>query len=191
MSSGVRWRPGEEGELLIGGVAVARGYLQPARADRGALLRGRARAVVPDRRPGALRPDGELDFLGRLDDQLSLRGFRVEPAEIVAALLAHRRSPRARSWGREVPAPNGVCSDMSCPLTAQRPDDAQLREFVAARLPEYMVPAAFVWLDELPLTAHGKLDRAALTRRSAPRRSARPPPPTAPPTSATRRRSPA
>jgi amino acid adenylation domain-containing protein len=153
---------GEVGELLVGGVAVARGYLH-----RDDLTAARFFHSDGDRwyRTGdqvRLRPDGQLDFLGRADDQLSLRGFRVEPAETVAALSSHPAIETCAVLGvgrsgadRELVA--YVVSD-----GRERPTEADLSAFVGDRLPEYMVPARYVWLSELPLTSHGKLDRAAL-----------------------------
>ena len=169
--------PGEPGELLIGGVAVARGYLH--RDDltaerffddaRGRWYRTGDRV--------ARRPDGGFDFLGRADDQLSLRGFRVEPAEVVTALDAH---PAIGSS-----AVLGVGADGAVELVAytvagdgKRPDDGELSAFVSARLPKNMVPTRYVWLPELPLTPHGKLDRDALRAAATPDR--RPAPATLP-----------
>lgn len=160
--------PGESGELLIGGVAVARGYLH--RDDLTAerfVQNARGRWYRTGDRV-AVRPDGELDFLGRADDQLSLRGFRVEPAEIVAALDAHPAIDSSAVLGV-----GGSGSDLELVAytvagEGARPDDGELSEFVSRRLPEYMVPARYVWLAELPLTAHGKLDRDALRAEVAP-----------------------
>ncbi len=154
--------PGEVGELLVGGVAVARGYLH--RDDLTAERfhedsRGRwYRTGDRVRR----RPDGEMDFLGRADDQLSLRGFRVEPAEIVSVLDSHPAIDASAVIGAERPGADLELVAYTVPTGGMRPDGAELSEFVGARLPEHMVPARYVWLAELPLTAHGKLDRDAL-----------------------------
>jgi amino acid adenylation domain-containing protein len=163
--------PGDAGELLIGGVAVARGYLH--RDDLTAerfLENARGRWYRTGDRV-AERPDGELDFLGRADDQLSLRGFRVEPAEIVAALDAHPAIDSSAVLG--VGGSGGDLELIAFTVAGdpQRPDDDELSEFVSARLPDYMVPARYVWLAELPLTAHGKLDRDALRAEVATRQS--------------------
>jgi amino acid adenylation domain-containing protein len=173
--------PGEPGELLIGGVAVARGYLH--RDDltaerffddaRGRWYRTGDRV--------ALRPDGGLDFLGRADDQLSLRGFRVEPAEIVAALDAHPTIDSSAVLGVGASGADLELVAYAVAGDGHRPDDAELSAFVSARLPEHMVPGRYVWLPELPLTPHGKLDRDALhavaaqDRRPAAATMARPP----------------
>ncbi|MGV9330343.1 phosphopantetheine-binding protein, partial [Streptosporangium sandarakinum] len=112
------------------------------------------------------RPDGELDYLGRLDDQLKIRGMRVEPGEIEAVLARHpgleasavgvwRDAAGARLVGYAV----WRDGDGDGGSGAERPD---LREWLRRELPEHMVPSAWVTLDALPLTANGKLDRAAL-----------------------------
>jgi acyl carrier protein len=165
---------------LIGGVAVARGYLH--RDDLTAerfIEDARGRWYRTGDRV-ALRPDGGLDFLGRADDQLSVRGLRVEPAEIVAALDAHPAIDSSavlgvRAGGADLELVAYTVADGS------RPDDAELSAFVSTRLPKNMVPNRFVWLPELPLTPHGKLDRDALhaaaaqDRRPAAASSAPPP----------------
>ncbi|MGW0065725.1 phosphopantetheine-binding protein, partial [Streptosporangium sandarakinum] len=114
------------------------------------------------------RPDGELDYLGRLDDQLKIRGMRVEPGEIEAVLARHpgleasavgvwRDAAGARLVGYAVWRDGDGDGDGGS--GAERPD---LREWLRRELPEHMVPSAWVTLDALPLTANGKLDRAAL-----------------------------
>jgi amino acid adenylation domain-containing protein len=156
--------PGQEGELLVGGVAIARGYLnRPELTAERFFEDARGRWYRTGDRV-RLRPDGELDFLGRLDDQLSLRGFRVEPAEIVAALAAHPSIAAGAVVGEGGSSTDRRLLAYVVPANGLRPDETELRGFVAGRLPEYMVPAAFIWLDELPLTEHGKLDRDALAR---------------------------
>ena len=159
---------GLPGELYIGGEGVARCYLhRPGRT---------AERFVPDPfgdRAGARlfrtgdrarwRPDGQLEFLGRVDHQVKIRGFRVEPAEVEAVLRRHpavgesgRRGPRGR--GRP-PATGGL---HRAPRATPSPTVAELRRWLLAALPEYMVPSAFVTLEALPLTPNGKIDRKAL-----------------------------
>jgi amino acid adenylation domain-containing protein len=153
---------GAIGELVIGGVVVARGYVNRPQLTAERFLDG------PDGkryRTGdlvRLRPDGEFDFLGRLDDQLSIRGFRVEPAEIIAAMNAH---PAIRASATL--AVGGSSADRRLvgylvPSGPDRPNRDELGVFLGESLPEYLVPTRYVWLDELPLTAHGKIDREAL-----------------------------
>jgi len=154
--------PGTVGELVIGGVAVALGYLhRPAlTAERfstdGTTRRYRTGDLVRE------RPDGGFDFIGRLDDQLSIRGFRVEPGEVVAALNAH---PAVEASVIVGVGPTSAQRTLAAYVVAggeRRPDPGELAQFLRASLPEYLVPSRFVWLDRLPLNAHGKVDRAAL-----------------------------
>jgi amino acid adenylation domain-containing protein len=158
---------GEIGELLIGGAGVARGYL-----NRPALTEER---FVHDRfsdqsdarlyRTGDLvrsRPDGELEFLGRTDDQVKIRGHRVELGEIATTL---NRCPAVRSGlvvvVEQSPGEKRLVAYVVPADDSQR-DSEPLRSHLAARLPDYMVPADFVWLPELPMTPNGKVDLAAL-----------------------------
>ena len=157
--------PGEVGELLVGGVRRRPRLPAPGRPDRRAFPRERGRWYRTGDRV-RLRPDGQLDFLGRGDDQLSLRGFRVEPAEIVAALSSH---PAIEACAVLGVGGSGADRELVAYVVAgvgERPADVDLNAFVGGRLPDYMVPARYVWLSELPLTPHGKVDRAALEVRA-------------------------
>ncbi|WP_323118645.1 non-ribosomal peptide synthetase, partial [Burkholderia alba] len=155
---------GATGELCIGGASVADGYL-----NRPSLT---AERFVPDPDGHGARlyrtgdrsrrlPNGEFTFLGRLDDQVKIRGYRVEPEEIAARLRAEAGVRDAvviaRADGEAGPLRLLAYVTGSVPLDA----DA-LRARLAADLPDYMVPAALQVLDALPLTANGKVDRAAL-----------------------------
>lgn len=155
---------GVVGELCIGGVGVARGYLgQPDLS---------ARQFVPDAHgePGARlyrsgdrarwNADGTLQFLGRSDQQTKLRGLRIELGEIETALAAHPDVRAAAAVLRE-DAP-GRRQLVAYVVAGAAATAAALREHLAARLPEALVPSAFVALDALPLTPNGKVDRRAL-----------------------------
>ncbi|MBK3839473.1 non-ribosomal peptide synthetase [Paraburkholderia aspalathi] len=154
--------PGARGEIHAGGVALARGYRQQA-----ALTAGR---FVPDPFvPGARvyrtgdqarrLDDGQLEFLGRVDDQLKIRGYRVEPAEVAAQLRALPGVRDAVVIGRADLQQRMRLIGYAVGNTL---DAEQLRDALAARLPAALVPAAICLLDALPLTRNGKIDRTAL-----------------------------
>lgn len=150
---------GVPGELLIGGAGVARGY--PNRPD---LTAERFAGGVY--RTGDLvrwLPDGNLEFLGRLDHQVKIRGFRVEPGEIEAALLAHEGVEACVATVRDDAVPGERTLVAYCvPAAGHTLGVTALREWCGRTLPGYMVPAVFVFLDALPLTGSGKTDRTAL-----------------------------
>ncbi|NSX13681.1 amino acid adenylation domain-containing protein [Cupriavidus taiwanensis] len=157
--------PGVAGELYIAGDGLARGYL-----NRPGLT---AERFVPDPfagdgarlyRTGDLArwlPDGELEYLGRIDQQLKIRGFRIEPGEIEARILAQPGVANATVIAAEGPSGARLVAYV-VPAAGATLEGATLRTTLAAELPDYMVPAAFVVLDSLPLTPNGKLDRRAL-----------------------------
>ncbi len=157
---------GIRGELFVGGVGVGRGYLYDARRTSEAFvpnLIGKAGARMY--RTGDLArylPDGTIEFLGRKDHQVKLHGFRIELGEIEAVLAVHPGVREVAALVTEDAAGNERLACYVVPVQENAPDTSELREFLKERLPEYMVPSAFVRLGEMPLTPNGKLDRRAL-----------------------------
>ena len=111
------------------------------------------------------RPDGELEFLGRLDDQIKLRGFRIEPGEIAAVIREQEGVEQCVVVKREDGGTERLVAYLTCRDAENPPQD--LDQALARRLPGYMLPAVFVVLDSMPLTPHGKIDHEAL--RAPPR----------------------
>ena len=164
---------GVVGEIYIGGAGVAAGYID-GDAD------GQSRFLPHPIRPGAgpvyrtgdlgrWRHDDELEFVGRVDAQVKIRGFRVEPAEVSAALNEHPAIAQSTVMARR-----SATGDvrLAAYFTSRAGNGspapgADLRRFLALRLPEYMIPTAFVHLADLPLTANGKVDQDALPEPDA------------------------
>ncbi|MEV0530522.1 amino acid adenylation domain-containing protein [Kitasatospora sp. NPDC050463] len=181
LDAGLRPVPaGAEGELYLTGPTLAQGYLgrpgltatrfvaDPAGAPGGRMYRTGDRV--------ALRPDGGAEYRGRADDQVKIRGHRIEPGEIAAVLLADPAVRQAAVVARgDDPERLGLVAYLAPePPAGPEPVTERLRERARRALPGYMVPAAYVWLDRLPVTPGGKLDRRALAGPDyAPRIAAR------------------
>lgn len=155
------------GELYIGGTGLARGYLNnsastaekflpdPFSRDSGARLY----------RTGDLArylPNGNVEFLGRLDHQVKIRGFRIEPGEIESILRQHPLIQDALVLAREDEPGERRLVAYLVARHIEKPGANEIRNFIKEKVPEYMVPSAFVFLDTLPLTAQGKINRKAL-----------------------------
>ena len=158
---------GVVGEIHIGGLGLARGYLN---LDEQTFTKFVTNPFSdnPDARlykTGDLaryRPDGTLEFLGRLDTQLKINGVRIEPADIESTLVKH---PSVETSVVSVVDDNGSSKRLVAylvPAKEQCPEASELREFLRQKLPGFMVPSAFVVLSQLPLTANGKLDYRSL-----------------------------
>ncbi|WP_459514968.1 amino acid adenylation domain-containing protein [Erwinia amylovora] len=159
---------GAVGELYLGGAGVARGYLNRAELTAERFLDDPFSPLPGARmyRTGDLaryQNDGSLIYLGRNDDQVKIRGFRIEPGEIAARLSEHPDVREAAVTAQQRPGAEPRLVAYVVPLrTDNAPAAAALRTFLAGRLPDYMLPAAWLTLDALPLTPNGKLDRRAL-----------------------------
>ncbi len=162
---------GVPGELCVGGIPVGRGYLH--RPDL------TSEKFVPDPyglEPGArlyksgdlarYRPDGEIEFLGRMDHQVKMRGFRIELGEIETALRQHTAVREAVVLVRETAPDDQRLVAYLLADPENKPTSSELRQFLESKLPEYMVPGAFIPVDQLPMMPNGKIDRQALLTAS-------------------------
>ena len=172
---------GVPGELCIGGDGVALGYW-----NRPELTAERFIPDVFSTAPGAVlyrtgdrarwRRDGTLEHLGRLDFQIKLRGFRIEPGEIEAVLSEHDRIAQCAVAVRRFGPFDERLVAYVCGTGRDMPTNTELRKFLRGALPDYMIPQIFVELDRLPVTPNGKIDRSALPSPIAATRPAAEPP---------------
>jgi aspartate racemase len=161
---------GIPGELFTGGDGLALGYWnQPERTAEHFVTTPQSDRLLY--RTGDLcrwLPDGTIEFLGRCDDQVKVRGFRIEPGEIEAALASHPSVKQAKATARGDNAENKRILAWVVPAGNQRPDPATLTAYLASRLPAYMRPDAIGVLDSLPLSANGKINTSSLPDPSQP-----------------------
>lgn len=158
---------GVRGEIYIGGMGVARGYLN--RPDLTAqrfvvdpFCHGAESRMYKTGDLGRWRADGTIDYLGRNDHQVKVRGFRIELGEIEGQLVRHPQVKEAVVVARQADSGSELHAYVVGDGGADRALTPALRVFIKERLPEYMVPSAFVVLDAMPLTPNGKVDRSAL-----------------------------
>ncbi len=159
--------PGVMGELFIGGAGVARGYLNRPELTRERFLHNPFSEEIDARmyKTGDLaryREDGIIEYLGRVDNQVKVRGYRIELGEIEAALASQPDVQSCVVLAREDTPGDKQLVGYVVPREGKSPAVDQMQSFLKEGLPEYMVPAKFVFLDAFPLTNNGKVDRKAL-----------------------------
>jgi amino acid adenylation domain-containing protein len=156
---------GVVGELWIGGEGVARGYLDRPELTGARFVRDPFHDGARMYQTGDLArhlPDGRLECLGRIDNQVKIRGYRIELGEIEAALSSHEGVRECLVRARRGPSGDLSLLAYLIPSEAHRPTIDDLRTHLRKVLPEYMIPSAFAFLDAMPLTPNGKVDRNAL-----------------------------
>jgi amino acid adenylation domain-containing protein len=163
---------GEAGEIYIGGEGLARGYRnQPALSASRFLpdpfVAGHGARMYRTGDLGRYQADGQICFLGRLDDQIKIRGYRVEPNEIMAALDRHPSVRVSFVMAREMTTATRQLVAYVVPAAHASVAEHELRSFLSERLPEYMLPELFVIIESLPMNANGKVDRLALPAPSS------------------------
>lgn len=170
LDSGLRPVPvGATGELYLAGAQLARGYLgRPGETSHRFLADPFAAGERMYRTGDLVRrgPDGSLQYVGRADAQVKIRGYRVEPGEIAAALESHPAVQHAGVLVRRLETGARLTAYVVL-AGAEKPPIAELRAMLGTRLPRYMIPQRIVTVDEIPLTANGKLDEAALSAYDA------------------------
>jgi len=161
--------PGEEGELYIGGVGVARGYANDKKKTERSFMKNPFNSALGGRMYktgdlGRMLPTMDMEFIGRIDDQVKIRGFRIELGEIATALQKHQKVRSAVVLAKAIKEHEKelvgyVVGDASA---------AELKAYLNTMLPAYMVPANYIMLDAIPLTSNGKVDKKALLLYACP-----------------------
>ncbi len=158
---------GVAGEIHLGGPGLAIGYHRDPQLTAERFLNTEFGRLYRTGDLARWLPDGTIEFLGRRDQQLKLRGFRIEPGEIEAALQRHPHIRHAAVVARTEDNDSRSLVAYVVPRSDARAVAGELREFLRVRLPAYMIPPAFVWIDALPLTPNGKLDQRKLPKPDA------------------------
>jgi amino acid adenylation domain-containing protein len=160
---------GTPGELLVGGRGVARGYLNSPQATADKFIRdlfsgNDGARLYRTGDLGRVLPNGQIAFMGRIDDQIKVMGHRIEPQEIVSALDRHPAVAASFVCGLSDVSENQRLVAYIVAAKNASPKPGEIRNFLSSHLPVHMVPSTFVQLAQLPTTARGKLDRSALPR---------------------------
>lgn len=151
------------GEIAIAGKGLARGYWKdPERTAKSFVADQDGRRLYLTGDLGRIRPDGNVEILGRKDHQAKIRGFRVEPAEVEAAILQHAGVRATVVTTVDDGTGSRQLAAYVVPAGSSKPAEEEVRSFLAERLPAYMVPRFVSFLDELPMTINAKVDRSAL-----------------------------
>ncbi|MBC1218451.1 non-ribosomal peptide synthetase, partial [Nostoc sp. UCD120] len=155
---------GVPGEMYVGGEGVTRGYLNRSELTAERFISNPFNKSKLYKTGDLARylPNGELEYLGRIDNQVKIRGFRIELGEIEALIVQHPAIWETVVIVREDQPGDKRLVAYVVPQVEQSPTVLELRQFLKAKLPEYMMPSAFVLLESLPLTSNGKVDRRAL-----------------------------
>ncbi|MGG1240886.1 amino acid adenylation domain-containing protein, partial [Bacillus sonorensis] len=159
---------GVSGELYISGASVARGYVNHDQLTRDKFSPDPFRPGAVMYRTGDLAKlldDGTIEYIGRADNQVKIRGYRIEPQEIEITLINHPDIKEAAVLVRQNQSGEHELCAYYCSL--HRLDSSELRRCMASELPEYMIPAKWVWVDNMPLTPNGKVDQSALPEPDA------------------------
>ena len=159
---------GESGELCLAGVCLADGYLNRPQltAEKFPIINGGVKEALRIYKTGDLArmlPDGNLEFLGRKDQQIKIRGYRIEPGEIESLLNGFKSVSQSVVIARE-DEPGITRLTAYLVASADERNTTEIRENLAQKLPDYMLPAAFIWLKELPYTPSGKIDKKRLPK---------------------------
>jgi amino acid adenylation domain-containing protein len=171
--------PGVAGELYIGGVCLGRGYLNRPDLTAERFLPNPFAATQEARmyRTGDMcrfLDDGSIDFLGRVDDQVKIRGMRIEPGEVEKTLARHPAVAAVAVAAEELDGESALCAYL-VPAGGRAVSERELRGFLRDKLPPAMIPGEFLFIDELPLSPNGKIDRKSLRALRAPTAVAVPP----------------
>ena len=164
---------GVPGELYIGGIQVGRGYLGKRELTAERFMANPFVDANTERggerlyKTGDLArwmPDGNIEFLGRIDSQVKIRGFRVEPGEVEAHLVRHEKIQKAAVLAKKDPAgEKQLCAYFVCENSGQKtPGIDELNDYLVKKLPAYMIPSCFIQVDHIPLTPNGKVDGRSL-----------------------------